>query len=232
MKSQNFTVAIALAVAATIAFAAIGSASLAHYASAQSAGNSTNTTSNQTSTSGNSTNTAPTIKITSPVNDSTVSSRSFSVNGTASGTELANVTVSVDGGAAALAKGTDNWTFAASVIADGKHNIVATVMDKSGKTSNDTISVNVMTPAPASNNTQSNATSTASTTTAAPASGSSIVQQGTIASNSTGFATILAPTDSVYTGTISYAAGSSAELYVLHAYGISSSQNVSSQFSA
>ncbi|MEO9320021.1 MAG: hypothetical protein ABI361_05050, partial [Nitrososphaera sp.] len=63
-------------------------------------------------------------------------------------------------------------------------------------------------------------------------SSSPLVQQGTIASNSTGFATVLAPTDSVYTGTISYAAGSSAELYVLHAYGISSSQNVSSQFSA
>lgn len=234
MKSQNLTVAIALAVAATIAFAAFGSASLAHYASAQSSGNATSTSSNQTSTSSNSTSSAaPTITITSPVNGSTLSKRSFSVDGTANGTDLVNVTVSVDGGAPFLAKGTSNWTFAASVVADGNHKIVATVEDAAGMKANDTTSVTVKTPANTTTTTTSNKTSGTTISSTPQSTGSSVVQQGTVASNSTGFATILAPrSDAVYTGTISYTAGSSVELYVLHAYGISSNQNVSSQFSA
>ena len=66
----------------------------------------------------------------------------------------------------------------------------------------------------------------ATTTTVA----SSVVQQGTVATNSSGFCTILSPSSSGYTGTISYTAGSSTELWILHTYGIGSNQNVNSTF--
>lgn len=69
-----------------------------------------------------------------------------------------------------------------------------------------------------------------------PKVNTTIVRQGTIASNAAGNlinTTILAPTpEIVYTGTISYASGTPVDLYILHTYPITSSQQVKSTFGA
>lgn len=311
MRNHNFVVAIAVAIAATIVFAAFGSAPFAHFASAQSANNVTSSNASNSTAS-----TAPTILITTPPAGHILNSSSFTVTGTASGTNLANVTVSVGNGKPALATGTKNWTIATSGISDGRHTIRATAEDTAGANATKTRTITVDTTKPtvsitsptqgaklnsgsftisgkandtnlanvtvsidgntsqlaigsanwsssASNlndgthtivatatdlagnkatNTTSVTISTQTTTTASTNSttttstaqsvGTSLVQQGTIASNTTGFADVLAPrTDAVYSGTISYTAGTTVELFVLHAYGITN-QNLNSDYSA
>jgi large repetitive protein len=310
MRNHNFAVAIAVAIAATIVFAAFGSVSVAHFASAQSTSNVTSSTTNASTAI-----TAPTIVIKNPKAGAILDSSSFTVNGTATGTNLANVTVSIGNGQPSLATGTKNWTFAAAGISDGRHTIRATAEDSAGAnvsaartvtvdTTKPTVSITSPTEGAALNsgsfsisgkandtnlanvtvsidgnmsklatgsanwsssasnlkdgthkivatatdlagNQASNtttvtvstqATTTASTnatttTTTAQAAGTSLVQQGTIASNTTGFANVLAArTDAVYTGTISYTAGTTVELYILHAYG-ATNQNLNSDFS-
>src|SRR5262249_47744903 len=154
-------------------------------------------------------------------------SSSVTVIGTANDTNLGNVTVSLDNGTSQLATGTSNWTFVASNLTDGSHTIMVTAEDKAGNMANASATVTVSTSPP----------STGNSTGGLPGPGSTIVQQGTIASN-TGSqdvnATVLAPRSdgAVFTGTISYTAGTQVELYVLHAYGVGDNQTVNSTFSA
>jgi hypothetical protein len=78
--------------------------------------------------------------------------------------------------------------------------------------------------------------STNTASSAPPAAGTIIAQQGTISSNApsgSGAAnvTLLAPASGiVYTGTISYTASKPVSLYILHSYGISSTQTINSLY--
>ena len=84
--------------------------------------------------------TSPIVKIVSEENNSTINMGSFTVKGTASGSDLANVTVSIDGGAFASAVGTSNWSYSTSALSDGTHTIVAVAEDNAGNTGTSEIS--------------------------------------------------------------------------------------------
>ena len=89
----------------------------------------------------------PSVVVTSPASDATVSG-SISVTGTASDTvNLSLVQVSVDGGSFADASGTSSWTFslATGSLTNGSHTLTAQVTDSAGITATSapvTITVN------------------------------------------------------------------------------------------
>ena len=86
---------------------------------------------------------APTVTITMPANGQAVR-ESFTVLGTADdnvGVEL--VTVSIDGGTAMVADGTEAWSFKLADLTDGGHDIVVTATDAAGNSDTAAITTNV-----------------------------------------------------------------------------------------
>ncbi len=97
-------------------------------------------------------NAPPSVAISSPAPGATVSG-TVSVAGSASdNVQVANVQVSVDGGAYQLAAGTTSWGFSlnTAAFADGAHTIAAKATDSSGKTatSSESVTFNNAPPAP------------------------------------------------------------------------------------
>ncbi|MFA6003928.1 MAG: Ig-like domain-containing protein [Elusimicrobiota bacterium] len=89
--------------------------------------------------------TAPTVAIVSPANGATVSG-SITVSGTASdNVSVANVALSVDGGAYAAASGTANWTFSlnTTALANASHSLTVRATDPSGNIKTSAVSVTV-----------------------------------------------------------------------------------------
>ena len=82
----------------------------------------------------------PTISISSPIGSSTLRSSSFIVFGTAAGTNLASVLVTVDG-VTKIVTGVNDWSVNSGVLSDGSHTVIATVTDGIGKTSSSIINV-------------------------------------------------------------------------------------------
>ncbi|TLX93464.1 MAG: HYR domain-containing protein, partial [Thaumarchaeota archaeon] len=79
-------------------------------------------------------NTPLTISITSPTNGALLDTNTLTLSGTASGSNIQSVQVSIDGGTANQASGTTSWSFLTSPLTYGTHTITATVTDSSGKT--------------------------------------------------------------------------------------------------
>src|SRR6185312_16199924 len=84
--------------------------------------------------------TMPEILISSPVDSYTLGSSSFVISGTATGTNLASVTVTIDD-TTTTASGTNDWSLNSGPLSDGSHKVTATVIDGIGKTSNHIIHV-------------------------------------------------------------------------------------------
>ena len=82
----------------------------------------------------------PTISISSPIGGSTLQSSSFVVSGTAAGTDLASVLVTIDG-VTKIVTGVNNWSVNSGVLPDGSHTVIATITDGIGKTSSSNINV-------------------------------------------------------------------------------------------
>ena len=80
------------------------------------------------------------VSITSPTDGSTINNSSFTISGTASGTDLASVAVQVDG-THVIVTGTTNWSAPSGTLSDGIHTIIATASDNMGHTASKTIHV-------------------------------------------------------------------------------------------
>jgi hypothetical protein len=95
--------------------------------------------------------TPPSTSIATPAADTTVGG-TVSVSGTATdNTQVAEVDVSVDGGAYQAAQGTDNWSYLlnTSSFADGPHTLTARAVDSSGNVATTSEAVNVKNAPPA-----------------------------------------------------------------------------------
>jgi len=80
------------------------------------------------------------VSISSPVDGSILQSPSFAISGTATGTDLAAVMVTVDG-TTKYATGVDSWSINSGALPDGIHKVTATVIDGIGKTSSSIVHV-------------------------------------------------------------------------------------------
>ncbi|MBI4057555.1 MAG: Ig-like domain-containing protein [Elusimicrobia bacterium] len=90
--------------------------------------------------------TPPTISITSPANDSTLSGP-FTVSGTAAdNVGVTRVDVSIDSGSFTLASGTNNFSFAVGALSLGGHRITARARDAAGNEGSNSILINVVAP--------------------------------------------------------------------------------------
>jgi len=90
--------------------------------------------------------TPPSIAITTPINGATMTSSSFTANGTASdNVGVAKVEVALDGGQYNLASGTANWSYNLNLSA-GTHSLTARASDAAGNTASQTVTFTISTP--------------------------------------------------------------------------------------
>ena len=93
---------------------------------------------------------APSVSITSPADNAWVTTATPIISGTSSdsGSGVAKVEVSVDGGAYSLATGTTSWSFTTGSLGEGSHSVTARATDVAGNHQTDSITVKVDTVAP------------------------------------------------------------------------------------
>ncbi|MEO9320689.1 MAG: hypothetical protein ABI361_08460 [Nitrososphaera sp.] len=221
MTAMAASVAVAILMTALVA---VGFSPVANNALAQVTNSSTTSTPATTASTGASFQLNPTSgKAGTSV---TVTGSGFTANSTVSLTFDSSALTTSPSPVKASSGGTFSavFTIPSNATSAGSHEIMAKDATHSASA---ILSVLASTSANSTSTASTSATtsSSASTTSAA---GSSIVQQGTVASTN-GNVTILSPRSdgAVFTGTISYAAGTSVQLFVLHAYGLASGQTVS-----
>ena len=83
----------------------------------------------------------PTVYITSPTNGAFINTNTAMISGTASGSTIQSVKVSIDGGAANQASGTTSWSFLTNPLTYGTHTMTATVTDSNGNTASSSVTI-------------------------------------------------------------------------------------------